>query len=152
MRRIIFGTLIGLLTGMSTAVAQSPLEFESKFYNASQCLQHEETKQDGVRVILAKNFCQKTIAALVCFRIINAEGIFSRRGWYCDYSTLYSPNLLRTVSRGGFYHPRRRVAACTADNQRCNQVLRSVEVRVNSSHGDPETAAIAIRDQLGFRG
>ena len=131
------------------AAAQGAPEFTKDFYNASKCIKTDEVNNNGLRVITAQNLCNANVAALVCFRIVQATNAFSSVGWYCDYSNLYGPGTSRTIARSGFYHPKRKIAACAIGNTRCDQVLRTTDVRVRENRRDPEGVAVAIRDQVG---
>ena len=148
------GTLVAMMTGLPAgpAAAQTKTEFAQDFYNATRCMDVREVNDSGIRTITAKNLCNATVAALICYRIISGSGVYSVPGWYCEYSNLYNPGSSRTISRGGFYHPKLKVAACAAANVRCDRVIRSIDVRVGDSFEDPEKVAKAIRAQTGAGG
>ena len=132
-----------------SGAAQDSGEFSQNFYNATKCLKVEEVNNNGLRTITAQNLCNAQVAALVCYRIIQANNVYSDIGWYCDFSNFYDPGTTRTVSRSGFYHPKRKIAACAAANTRCVQVLRTTDVRVRDNRQEPEKISRAVRTQVG---
>ncbi|NMM45268.1 hypothetical protein HH303_12315 [Rhodospirillaceae bacterium KN72] len=135
--------------GAAQDTAQDTGEFSQNFYNATKCMKVEEVNNNGLRTITAQNLCNAQVAALVCYRIIQANNVYSDIGWYCDFSNFYDPGTIRTVSRSGYYHPKRKVAACAAANTRCVQVLRSTDVRVRDNRQEPEKVSRAVRTQVG---
>ncbi|MDW3205611.1 MAG: hypothetical protein R8L07_08695 [Alphaproteobacteria bacterium] len=158
MRRFASVAALALLAGLGFALASGPAsaqskpEFQQDFYNASRCMDVKEFNDSGIRTITAKNLCNAQVAALICYRIITGSGVYSVPGWYCEYSNLYNPGSVRTISRGGFYHPKLKIAACAAANVRCDRVIRSIDVRVGDSFEDPEKVAKAVRSQTGAGG
>lgn len=148
MRRSVIGFLFGVAALFGwTGAAQA--EFELDFYNGSRCMNVEWDVNDGVRSIVAKNLCNANVAALICYKIRAGNDVYDRSGWYCNYSNLYGPGSTRTISRGGRYHPKFKWAACNAANQRCDQVIRTIGVRVRDNYQDPEEVGLSIRTQSG---
>lgn len=148
MRRILSSLALGLGVILGgTAPAQA--EFELDFYNGSLCMQVDWAFNDGTRSIVAKNLCNANVAALICYKIRAGNDVYDRSGWYCNYSNLYSPGTTRTISIGGRYHPKFKWAACNAANQYCDQVIRSIGIRVRDNYEDPEVVGEAVRTQTG---
>ncbi|MEQ8440944.1 MAG: hypothetical protein RIM33_10030 [Alphaproteobacteria bacterium] len=148
------GILAFLTVGIGSANAQSTsdvaAEFDSQFYNATQCIEVREINNEGARSIVARNNCQAEVAALVCFRIIAPSTLYEVPGWYCDYNNLYSFGTVRRISESGYYDHRRATAACARANARCDQVIRSINVRVRDTRENPRVAGQAIRRQAGI--
>jgi len=157
LRRIGVGTalilgLVAFVAGPASAqrAAEIAREFDSDFYNATQCIEVREVDNEGSRSIVARNNCDAPVAAVVCFKVLAQSTLYDRTGWYCDYNNLYSYGSVRTVAEAGYFDHRRVHAACARANARCDQVIRSINVRVRDTYEHPQAAGNAIRRQAGF--
>lgn len=122
-------------------------EFQSKYFNATQCVLLQEENLNGTRSVAIGNKCRAEIGILGCFRTVKPTAGYKRPGWYCTLKMGATAGGKWTISRLGFYHPHLKGAACSMNRHRCLQTLRTVFARVRTGYSDPEAYVRTILDK-----